>query len=1077
MTLIHELLYFNIRPFKEGNSDHPKTIIVRGKPIIDGKIRSDVTISVILSGMVRKGFAIFSHGTELEQAMVELSQFVRSQPETAAVCDWEMGSEFCSLFYPFDDHRSIEFGDHDSVLSFEYPFAVPHISKREFSTNFTKDSKNTKFQPKETRLLGLLGDDEEIVRSFVSQNMIGGVGVINFDPPIKFNSSDLENTSCSFGMVGTPNNCKSPLIAEYHLSNNESEVIGLQKPAKNRSSRSLTPKFEGKLSVQGYQKKHPEECIVGHLKAVTIRAKFFTNHKTQTSEAGVIMIGDKLLLRQFPGIPVPKFMETSGRPSSRSAITMTTPHPIVLCRDEGELLVQFLRELSSCDPDVVLGYKLVSTDLKILADRMQVLKILPKSHVGTSRATRDFLFVPGKYSEDFFTSGRLVCDVYDFATKNVPGLKFFTLADIFYNTYGKTCVPEENGIDLDVTNDNYFGVFRYFCEGERGFHQLYDLMKKECHMCQEIENYLSILKLAEKVSEYASVPLDHALSGNKTVIGEFIFLREFQKRGILVPPVSRGKHVKKTGSTVQRNPSGNGSKGNTQLPTSKYPQKSKSHPIRLVGEKRARDGCTLNSTAKVNVSLSSKETGQISLQDAVKHSVRSPSSDDIDQEKTLQTSKTKSESLYAGGLILDVIPGLYSGKLKLLDVESLYPSIVMLLKLCFTTPTSFGKSKSHIASISYSNDDGKHTPPSYGAHPKGFLFEIFSEFVTLRREAKKKIVSVGDSNSIEEKALKILINAVYGILGRPSYRFSRVDIASLITAHGRALLNRGIEIVLSEKPTVKLLYGHTDSLLISIPEPLLGDNGMDTTSTSTDRLTENGKINQVYRVAENYCLEDSILKRINSYNPLIRMKVDGSFSQCIILAKNSYISWSSVTGNIEFKGTEAQSRSSFQVMSECFGNVARLIFRFYSDLSLSSKGLIYLAQQIGSEISHTIDSLPRRYLHELVMTMKLGKSVSNPQSRGNSSIPHHVRVAQSLRALGAIINEGDMIQYVACISRTGSPMYCHPFVLVKDSISVSLNYGYYANRIRQAIKKMCISVNKNLGELLDSFSHETETID
>ncbi len=66
---------------------------------------------------------------------------------------------------------------------------------------------------------------------------------------------------------------------------------------------------------------------------------------------------------------------------------------------------------------------------------------------------------------------------------------------------------------------------------------------------------------------------------------------------------------------------------------------------------------------------------------------------------------------------------------------------------------------------------------------------------------------------IEQNALKIMANSIYGCLGFSYSRFFAKKIAMLITAFGRKLLESSKDLV--EKEGYSVIYGDTDSIMIN----------------------------------------------------------------------------------------------------------------------------------------------------------------------------------------------------------------------------------------------------------------------
>ncbi|KAA0017937.1 DNA polymerase II [Salinicola corii] len=151
-----------------------------------------------------------------------------------------------------------------------------------------------------------------------------------------------------------------------------------------------------------------------------------------------------------------------------------------------------------------------------------------------------------------------------------------------------------------------------------------------------------------------------------------------------------------------------------------------------------------------------------------------------------------------GGYVMDSRPGLYDSVL-VLDFKSLYPSIIRSFLI---DPVGLV--------------EGLRTPDE--AHSvAGFLGARFSrtahalpaivEQVWEGREAAKR-----EGNAPLAQALKIIMNAFYGVLGSRGCRFFDPRLASSITMRGHEIMRRTRALIEAESYTV--IYGDTDSTFV-----------------------------------------------------------------------------------------------------------------------------------------------------------------------------------------------------------------------------------------------------------------------
>ncbi|KAI2669174.1 DNA polymerase II [Pseudomonas sp. TNT3] len=151
-----------------------------------------------------------------------------------------------------------------------------------------------------------------------------------------------------------------------------------------------------------------------------------------------------------------------------------------------------------------------------------------------------------------------------------------------------------------------------------------------------------------------------------------------------------------------------------------------------------------------------------------------------------------------GGFVMDSQPGLYESVL-VLDYKSLYPSIIRTFLI---DPVGL------IEGLKYP-DDQDSVPGFRGARfsrTRHCLPAIVSRVAEGRETAKR------EHNSPLSQALKIIMNAFYGVLGSSGCRFFDTRLASSITLRGHEIMLRTRQLIEAQGHTV--IYGDTDSTFV-----------------------------------------------------------------------------------------------------------------------------------------------------------------------------------------------------------------------------------------------------------------------
>ncbi|MFV0456261.1 MAG: DNA polymerase II [Pseudomonas sp.] len=151
-----------------------------------------------------------------------------------------------------------------------------------------------------------------------------------------------------------------------------------------------------------------------------------------------------------------------------------------------------------------------------------------------------------------------------------------------------------------------------------------------------------------------------------------------------------------------------------------------------------------------------------------------------------------------GGFVMDSRPGLYDSVL-VLDYKSLYPSIIRTFLI---DPVGL------VEGMHAQNDEAS-VPGFRGARfsRTRHCLPAIVERVWQGREAAKR-----EHNKPLSQALKIIMNAFYGVLGSSGCRFFDPRLASSITLRGHEIMRRTRELI--EAQGYEVIYGDTDSTFV-----------------------------------------------------------------------------------------------------------------------------------------------------------------------------------------------------------------------------------------------------------------------
>lgn len=151
-----------------------------------------------------------------------------------------------------------------------------------------------------------------------------------------------------------------------------------------------------------------------------------------------------------------------------------------------------------------------------------------------------------------------------------------------------------------------------------------------------------------------------------------------------------------------------------------------------------------------------------------------------------------------GGFVMDSRPGLYESVL-VLDYKSLYPSIIRSFLI---DPVGLIEGLKH---------------PADSESVEGFRGARFSRTrhclpAIVARVSEGREVAKREHNAPLSQALKIIMNAFYGVLGSSGCRFFDTRLASSITMRGHQIMRQTRELV--EAKGYAVIYGDTDSTFV-----------------------------------------------------------------------------------------------------------------------------------------------------------------------------------------------------------------------------------------------------------------------
>jgi len=328
---------------------------------------------------------------------------------------------------------------------------------------------------------------------------------------------------------------------------------------------------------------------------------------------------------------------------------------------------------------------------------------------------------------------------------------------------------------------------------------------------------------------------------------------------------------------------------------------------------------------------------------------------------------------FRGGLVVEPKVGIHFD-VTVMDFASLYPSIIKVKNLSYET-------------VRCSHDECKKNTIPQTNHwvctkKNGLTSVLIGSLRDLRvnyykNMAKKDTLTAEERQlfTVVSQALKVILNASYGVMGAEIFPLYFLPAAEATTATGRHIILSTID--KCKESGIDVLYGDTDSLFVKKPTPKQ--------------------------------IEDIITRAKIDHN--VELEIDKEYRYVVLSSRKKNYLGVTKNGKVDVKGLTGKKSHTPPFIKTLFYELLDI---------LSEIKTIEEFERAKNKISDKISECARKVqakeipLQDMAFKVMLSKALNEY----TKTIPQHIRAAKQLESIREI-KKGDIISYVKILNKPG----------------------------------------------------------
>ena len=370
---------------------------------------------------------------------------------------------------------------------------------------------------------------------------------------------------------------------------------------------------------------------------------------------------------------------------------------------------------------------------------------------------------------------------------------------------------------------------------------------------------------------------------------------------------------------------------------------------------------------------------------------------------------------YRGGLVVEPKEGIHFD-VVVMDFASLYPSIIKVRNLSYET-------------VRCSHEECKKNTISGTNHwsctkKNGLTSMIIGSLRDLRvnyyKNLSKKETLTDDQRqqyTVVSQALKVILNASYGVMGAEIFPLYFLPVAEATTAIGRHTILETIK--KCEATEIEVLYGDTDSLFLKKPTP-----------------------EQIKIVIEQAKKDHGV-----------DLEIDKTYRYCVLSNRKKNYLGVTKSGKVDVKGLTGKKSHTPAFIKNLFYELVDILSKVQT-----MDDFVKAKQDISEKISICGKKVEAKEipLEDLTFNVMLSKAPSEYVK----TIPQHIRAAKQLESIREI-KKGDKISFIKILNKPG----VKPVELAKKEEIDSKKYmEFLESTLEQITSSMDLDFDTMLGK-------------